>query len=99
MNNPIVGATYRHWEGDLYRAIGFILIKNNFRKDMAIRTDLGFAICCTPLAPGDEAFIYQSKYGEKFIRTRESFAEVLGDKDEGTMYYRFQRVAEEAIAL
>jgi hypothetical protein len=98
MNNPIVGTTYRHWKGDLYRAIGFILIKNNFREGMAIKTEFGYAICSTPLAPGDEAFVYQSEDGEKFVRTRESFAEVLGDKDEGTMYYQFQRIMEEAIA-
>jgi hypothetical protein len=78
--------------------MGFILIKNKFRKGMAIKTDFGYAICSTPLEPGDEAFIYQSKDEEKFVRTRESFAEVLGDKDERTMYYRFERVEEEAIA-
>jgi hypothetical protein len=92
MNNPIVGATYRHWKGDLYKVIGFVLIKNKFREGMAINTEFGFAICTTALEPGDSAIVYQAEDEDKqkYIRTSESFSEVLGNGT--THYYRFERV-------
>lgn len=94
----LTGRIYRHWKGNLYKVLGEIKIKNKFREGMALRLDpFGFVIATTSLPQGCDAVIYQDKDGSKYAREKNSFLEVLGDKVEGTMYYRFELVADEQI--
>jgi hypothetical protein len=85
-----IPATYRHCEGDLYTTVGTVTAKASAKEGMAVRTEFGMAICSTALEPGDCAIVYQAEDGQKYIRTSESFAEVLGNGT--THYYRFERV-------
>lgn len=89
-----IGATYRHWKaGRLYKVLGEIEIKNRYRNGMALRLEkFGFVILSTAMLPGDIAVIYEDEAGHKFAKEKGSFLEVLGDKEEGTSYYRFEEV-------
>jgi hypothetical protein len=89
-----IPATYRHCEGDLCTTVGAVTAKASAKEGMAVRTEFGVAICTTALEPGDSAIVYQAEAedGQKYIRTSESFAEVLGNGT--THYYRFERVVD-----
>jgi hypothetical protein len=87
-----IPATYRHWKGDLYTTVGTVTAKAFAKEGMAVRTEFGVAICTTALEPGDSAIVYQAEVGRRYIRTSESFAEVLGNGT--THYYRFERVVD-----
>lgn len=89
-----IGATYRHWKaGRLYKVLGEVEIKNRYQNGMAIRLkEFGVAILSTTILPGDIAVVYEDEAGHKFAREKESFLEILGDEQEGTMYYRFEKV-------
>jgi hypothetical protein len=86
-----IPATYRYCEGDLYTTVGTITAKASAKEGMAVRTEFGVAICTTELEPRDCAIVYQAEDGRRYIRTSESFAEILGNGT--THYYRFERVA------
>jgi hypothetical protein len=89
--NITIPATYRHCEGDLYTTVGAVTAKAEAKEGMAVRTEFGVAICTTALEHGDSAIVYHDEDEQKYIRTSESFAEVLGTGT--TQYYRFEKVA------
>jgi hypothetical protein len=71
-----IGATYRHWTGELYEVLAEVELKTSYKKGMAIRS-LGYPTCETDFAPGDIAVVYGDSE-HKYVQ--------------GTMYFRFERV-------
>jgi hypothetical protein len=88
----VVGGTYRDWKGDLYSVFSKIPIKSKFKKGTTLGASMGFSLCETDLNPGDVGIVYGHST-QRFIQEESNFLEVLGDKDEGTMYYRFELVS------
>jgi hypothetical protein len=88
----VVGGTYRDWKGDLYSVFSKIPIKSKFKKGTTLGASMGFSLCETDLNPGDVGIVYGHST-QRFIQEESNFLEILGDKDEGTMYYRFELVS------
>lgn len=94
----VVGGTYRHWKGDLYKAIAEAKAKERLIEGFFGEVpwlDFGNVLVVSDIKKGQQIVLYEGSIKDVvFAREKEEFLEVLGDEDEGTMYYRFELVIE-----
>lgn len=94
----VIDGTYRHFRGELYK----VLEEAKAQEDLldgffGIIPWLGSykVLINSDIKKGQQIILYRKLSGDVvFVREKEEFLEVLGDKKEGTMYYRFEFVAD-----
>jgi len=91
----VIGGVYRNVKGFTYIALGLYSVQKAAQEHQIVKTPFGVAIASSALSIG-EAVVYCSTLNReaRYVRGLDNFLAIIGDFDEGTMYYRFELLSD-----